>query len=98
MGRKTDHLAPGRVVTAGGLRAILMMVILGIGGGIRRIKINTALTFEPAMADTNDNQEEFQNCLEQILNYSRSQINTLINDGFESALDVIGWKHKEIKD
>ena len=46
----------------------------------------------------NDKEEEFQNCLEQILNYSRSQINTLINDGFESALDVIGWKHKEVKD
>ena len=50
------------------------------------------------MADMNDKEEEFQNCLEQILNYSRSQINTLINDGFESALDVIGWKYKEVKD
>ena len=42
--------------------------------------------------------QAFRNCLTQVLNFTPNQVNTLIVDGFETASDVVGWSHKEVKD
>ena len=56
------------------------------------------LTLKPVMAAVGMDQQAFRNCLAQVLNFTQNQVNTLIVDGFKTALDVLGWSHKEIKD
>ena len=42
-------------------------------------------------------QQDFQDCLANVLNFNARQITTLVGDGFERAEDLVGWTYPEIK-
>jgi hypothetical protein len=42
-------------------------------------------------------QQDFQNCLSNVLNFTPLQVAILVNDGFGSADDLVGWTYQEIK-
>ena len=48
-------------------------------------------------AALNPAQQDFRNCLANVLGFTARQVTTLVNDGYDTIDDIIHWDFSDIK-